>query len=85
MVYVMVIWRLVAFRRTDLKPYPRKSDTTVTTLWRGGELFEVVVDKLATWRLHNPTTIGSSVVRSAFAESDTLSHGDSRLNSNHQL
>ncbi len=54
--------------------YTRQRDTAVTALGRGGELFEVVVDKLATRRLHHPTAVRGGVVGSALAESDALSH-----------
>ena len=54
--------------------YTRESNAAVTALWRSGKLFEVVVHKLATWRLHDPSAGGGGVVGSALAEGDALGH-----------
>ena len=54
--------------------YTGESDTTVTALGGGGELFQVVVDKLATGGLHHTSAVGGGVVRRALAEGDTLGH-----------
>ena len=61
-------------RRRKTETYTRERDTAVTALGRGGELFEVVVDKLATRRLHHPTAAGRGVVGGALAEGDALGH-----------
>lgn len=54
--------------------YTRQSDTAVTALGRGSKLFQVVVDKLTTWCLHNPSAVGGGVIGSSLAEGDTLGH-----------
>ena len=54
--------------------YARQSDTTVTALRRGGELFQVVVDKLSTGSLDYPSAVRGGVVRRSLAEGDSLGH-----------
>ena len=54
--------------------YTGESDTTVTALGGSSELFEVVVDKLATRCLHHTPTVGRGVVGGALAEGDALGH-----------
>lgn len=54
--------------------YTRESDTAVTALGGSGELFQMVVDKLATRGLDHPPAVGGGVVRRALAEGDTLGH-----------
>ena len=54
--------------------YTRELDAAVTALGGSGKLFQVVVDKLATRSLHNPSAVGSGVVRRALAEGDALGH-----------
>ena len=54
--------------------YARESDIAVTAFGGGGELLQVVVDKLATRGLHHTSAVGGGVVRRALAEGDTLGH-----------
>jgi len=49
-------------------------DTAVTALGGGGELFEVVVDELATRGLDHTTAVRLCVVRGALAERHALGH-----------
>lgn len=67
--------RLVPLQRSQIDgTYTRQRNAAVAALGRSRKLFEVVVDKLATWRLHNPSAVGSGVVGSPLAEGDTLGH-----------
>jgi len=51
-----------------------ESNSAITAFGGSRKLFEVVVDKLATWSLDHSSAVGSGVVGSTLAESDTLSH-----------
>lgn len=56
------------------RTYTGQRDATVSALGCGRKLFDVVVNKLATRRLHNPSAVGGGVVGVALAEGDTLGH-----------
>ena len=57
-----------------MNTYTGECNTAVTALGGSRKLFEVVVDKLATWCLHDPSAGGGGVVGSALAERDALGH-----------
>ena len=54
--------------------YTRQRNATVSALGCGRKFSDVVVNKLATRRLHNPSAVGGSIVRVTLAECDTLGH-----------
>ena len=62
------------FRTRRHETYTRQRDATVSALGCGRKLFDVVVNKLATWCLHNPSAVGGGVVGVTLAERDTLGH-----------
>jgi hypothetical protein len=53
----------------------RQIDPTITALWCGSWLFEVVVNELAARGLDDPASIRRGVVWQALAQSYSLSHG----------
>ena len=59
---------------TKRSAYTRESNTAVTALGGSWELFEVVVDELATWCLDHSADVRGGVIRGALADGDTLGH-----------
>ena len=66
---------IACFTRENVT-YTGEGDTTVTALGSCGELFQVMVNKLATGSLDYPSAVGGGIVWRAFAEGDTLGHCD---------
>jgi len=53
---------------------PGKSNATVTTLGGSGKFSDLVVNEFPSWRLYDAPSVGSCVIRLAFAKRDTLGH-----------